>query len=112
MIYKFFVEGRGEVELEWVARPNRYGEGYWRRVARTRAAPTKAQAEARLRFSQLSNGAYPFKGTITTEDGRRIPALCDYLAKETEGFKYKREPEPTMREKMVKLLLASSPSRR
>lgn len=107
VIYKFLVDGR-EVILEWVARPNRLGEGYWRRPATTRASPTQAQAEARLRFSELSTGAFPLKGTVSTEDGRRIPALCDYLKTKTEGFRYRREPELTLREKMVQLLLAST----
>ncbi len=107
MIYQFIVEGK-VVVLEWVARPNRLGEGYWRRIPRTRAQPTKAQCEARLRFSELSSGAFPFKGTIETEDGRRIPALCEYLKEETEGFRYKREPEPTIREKLLRLLLCES----
>lgn len=109
MIHKFLVDGK-IIELEWVQRPNRLGEGYWRRVPRTRASPTPAQCEARLRFSKLSSGAFPFKGVIETEDGCRIPALCDYLKKETQGFRYRREPEPTMRERLLKLLLSAPPA--
>ncbi len=47
---------------------------YIRRRPFTYELPSAAQAEARLRFSQAAISTYEMRGTIETEDGRRIPA--------------------------------------
>ena len=93
------------VELEWVNRPGRDGRaGYYRRVPVTRRSPTIAQAEVRLRFSEVANSTAGVHGVQVVEDKRAIPVNASLIGEKLRGVKQPKKVK-TMQEKIIELIL-------
>lgn len=100
-ILRALAEGR----IEWVRRATKDGKaGYFRRTPSTYKKPTFAQAEARLRFSEISYGLYGVLGTVETFDGREILTKAEMLGREMAGQKFSRDKKPSNIEKILMLL--------
>jgi len=93
------------IELEWVNRISRDGRaGYYRRVPVTRRSPTIAQAEVRLRFSQVATRTAGVRGVQVVEDKRAIPVNASLIGEKLRGVKQPKI-ERTLREKIIELIL-------
>ena len=93
------------IELEWVNRISRDGRaGYYRRVPVTRRSPTIAQAEVRLRFSEVANSTAGVHGVQVVEDKRAIPMNAALIGEKLRGVKQPKKVK-TMQEKIIELIL-------
>lgn len=93
--------------IEWVE-PSSDGRrpGYYRRIPMTRNDPTPAQAQHRLRFSQVAYNTYGTRGTDETLDRRQIPANAAVIGDELRGTGSPK-PELSVKEKLLLLILKS-----
>lgn len=99
------IQALKEGKIEWVRRPTKDGKpGYFRRTPNTYKNPTAAQAEARLRFSEISYDLFGTLGTVDTFDGREIPAKAERLGREMAGQQFSREKKLSNIEKILLLL--------
>lgn len=79
-------------------------QGYFRKIPRTRQAPSIRQCQHRLKFAETAYETFGARGVVKTQDDRRIPKNATIIADKLQGTGQPRKVL-SQREKLIRLIL-------